>query len=405
MSIMSALSLLVLALAAFGHVAFWVAVVNRWHATGFARWIVKSVTLVYYAALAAPLAWVAWQSARSGPTSAEFFDWQPSAVTAYLAFCAAFGTAHLIAWGRWRWRRQPAVVEISPPRVVDLARHLGAPPRRGPRAALFDLVPGNQLWQLHVCQASVRVARLARELDGLSICHWSDLHLCGRIDRGYFREIVRLTNETPSDVLALTGDVCDSARYIDWIVDLFAAANARLGKYFILGNHDLRTGDVGRLRAAMREAGFVDLGGRAVAIADGRVILAGDERPWFAGEPQLPELDPREAEPLKVLLAHTPDRLRYARAHGFDLMLAGHTHGGQIRFPLVGPVLCPSWHGTRYAGGFYHEPPTLLHVSRGTASLFPLRWGCPPEFTRLVMRAGAPPASQMRAAPGFAGGS
>ena len=67
-------------------------------------------------------------------------------------------------------------------------------------------------------------------------------------------------------------------------------------------------------------------------------------------------------------------------------MLAGHTHGGQIRFPLIGPVVCPSWHGTRYSSGFFDERPTLLHTSRGTGSLMPLRWNCPPEITKLVLR-------------------
>src|SRR5262249_5702051 len=89
---------------------------------------------------------------------------------------------------------------------------------------------------------------------------------------------------------------------------------------------------------------------------------------------------------LKILLAHTPDQITWARRLGFDLMLAGHTHGGQIRFPLIGPVVCPSWHGTRYSAGFYDEPPTLLHTSRGTASLMPLRWNCRPEITKLTLR-------------------
>ncbi len=70
-------------------------------------------------------------------------------------------------------------------------------------------------------------------------------------------------------------------------------------------------------------------------------------------------------------------------------MVAGHTHGGQLRFTVLGPIVCPSWHGTKYSAGFFDEPPTMLHVSRGTASLFPLRILCPPEITKLVLRCGA----------------
>jgi predicted MPP superfamily phosphohydrolase len=239
---------------------------------------------------------------------------------------------------------------------------------------------------MHVTEASVDIAGLPRELSGLSICHWSDLHIAGRLDRGYYREVVRLTNQLRVDLVALSGDVCDKARYIDWIVEIFADTEARLGKFFILGNHDLRTHDVQRLRAAMAEAGFVDVGGRCASIQHDRVLIAGDERPWFRGEPRLPKTIHQQQQQLRLLLAHTPDRLRWARANGFQVMLSGHTHGGQICLPLVGPTVCPSWHGTKYASGYFHEPPTLLHVRRGTGSLFPFRLCCPPEITKLVLR-------------------
>jgi uncharacterized protein len=86
------------------------------------------------------------------------------------------------------------------------------------------------------------------------------------------------------------------------------------------------------------------------------------------------------------LLAHTPDRLRWAREHEIDLVIAGHTHGGQIRAPLLGPIVAPSHHGVRYASGTFFESPTLMHVSRGVSGLTPLRWNCSPEITRLVLK-------------------
>jgi len=109
--------------------------------------------------------------------------------------------------------------------------------------------------------------------------------------------------------------------------------------------------------------------------------LAGNERPWFSPL----ATDPLPTGVLKLLLSHSPDQLPWARRRGFDLMLAGHTHGGQVRFPLIGPVVCPSWHGTKYACGFFDESPTLLHVSRGSSSYFPYRLNCPPEITKLTL--------------------
>ncbi|HVY58387.1 MAG TPA: hypothetical protein VHA77_11100, partial [Xanthobacteraceae bacterium] len=73
----------------------------------------------------------------------------------------------------------------------------------------------------------------------------------------------------------------------------------------------------------------------------------------------------------------------WARRRRYDLMLAGHTHGGQIRFPIIGALLAPSIYGTRYAGGLYYKSPTLMHVSRGVSGLFPVRYNCRPEITLL----------------------
>ncbi len=376
------------ALALLGHAALWTGVVNRWHATGFPRPVVKGVTAVFYAALAGiPLA-VVWYLADRGTAS---WQWQAGHAplnwaTAYLALCAAYGLVHVPLWAltRWRQRTHPPIVRAGHSRQIDLSRELGAPPTTSPRTRLFCMIPFNQLWQLEVSEYNVEIAGLPPALEGLSICHISDLHFSPRIERAYFDEVVRLTNALQPDLIALTGDVCDKARMIGWVPETLGRMHARLGKFSILGNHDLRTRDVARLRAAISAAQFVDVGGRVENVADAPLSIAGDERPWFRH--RAPALDSVSDDRFKILLAHTPDQLAWARQRGFGLMLAGHTHGGQIRFPLVGPVICPSWHGTKYACGFFHEPPTLLHVSRGTASLFPYRLNCRPEITKLVLR-------------------
>ncbi|HTM56031.1 MAG TPA: metallophosphoesterase [Pirellulales bacterium] len=375
------------ALALLGHAAIWVGVVNRWHATGFRRAVVKTITLAFYAGLITiPLA-VALQWTHDPTISLVEAIWRPSWATAYAVVAAAYGLVHVPRWAAERIqsrRLTPHVCPISD-RMVDLARELGRSPGQGVRTALFSHVPGNQLWHMHLSRFAVHVPDLPPALEGLSVCHWSDLHLSGRIQREYFEQVVKLTNETRPDVIALTGDVCDKASLIDWIPELFGPATARIGKYFILGNHDLRTRDLERLRGALGEAGFVYVGAKRLRV-DPNLEIAGDERPWIReNPPEHEDAKGTETTPVRLLLAHTPDRIGWARAQRFDLMLAGHTHGGQIRFPLVGPVICPSWHGTKYAAGFFYSAPTLMHVSRGTASLFLLRLNCPPEITTLVL--------------------
>ncbi|MFM9069268.1 MAG: metallophosphoesterase, partial [Planctomycetota bacterium] len=94
------------------------------------------------------------------------------------------------------------------------------------------------------------------------------------------------------------------------------------------------------------------------------------------------ELGPAE---FRLLLAHSPDQWRWAREHQFQLVLAGHTHGGQIVFPGIGPVIAPSLDGVEYAGGVYEVAGRVMHVSRGISGKTPVRWHCPPEVTLLTL--------------------
>ena len=104
-------------------------------------------------------------------------------------------------------------------------------------------MPGNQLFHLVVDEEQIELTRLPPELAGISILHLSDFHFSGRVELAYFHEVVRIANELEPDLIAVTGDICDAAATIDWIEDIFGRLAAPLGKFFILGNHDLRTRD------------------------------------------------------------------------------------------------------------------------------------------------------------------
>ena len=83
---------------------------------------------------------------------------------------------------------------------------------------------------------------------------------------------------------------------------------------------------------------------------------------------------------------HTPDLIGWGRQQDYDLLLAGHAHGGQIRIPGIGPIICPSVHGVRYASGVFQKGRTMMHVSRGISGLQPIRLRCRPELTQLTLR-------------------
>ena len=124
-------------------------------------------------------------------------------------------------------------------------------------------------------------------------------------------------------------------------------------------------------------------GWRRLEVRGEPLLAIGHEGPWATPGPDLTDCP---QGPFRLCLSHTPDNIAWARRHGIDLMLAGHVHGGQIRFPLIGSVLVPSRYGRRYDCGTFDEPPTVLHVSRGLAGEDPLRFNCRPEVSKLILR-------------------
>ena len=246
--------------------------------------------------------------------------------------------------------------------------------------------PFNQIMELHINEKVLVVPRLNPSLDGLTITHLSDVHYTGAITQEFHHEIVRQANALQSDMIALTGDIIDKRKCMGWLSEILGQLRAKHGVYFVLGNHDVRVRNEFGVRDALTSQGLVDLGRRwlQIQIRDTPIILAGNELPWFV--PAADMSDCRRTgknPPLRILLSHAPDQLPWAQTNDIDLMLAGHTHGGQVQFPIVGPVLSPSRFGVRYASGTFYEKPTLMHVSRGISGTRHLRVNAPPELTKL----------------------
>jgi predicted MPP superfamily phosphohydrolase len=85
-------------------------------------------------------------------------------------------------------------------------------------------------------------------------------------------------------------------------------------------------------------------------------------------------------------LCHSPDEAIWAAQNGAQLIFSGHVHGGQIRIPLIGPVIMPSRYGRRFDSGWFRIGKSLLHVSCGLGGSQPVRWCCPPEVTMITLK-------------------
>lgn len=270
---------------------------------------------------------------------------------------------------------------------MDVSRELGfRPAGTGPYESLLN-IPGNEVFRLEVAAHEFALPNVPPEWDGLSILHLSDWHFSGTVALPYFEYVTRLCREMQPDLIVFTGDLLDRQELESWIPSTLGTLSAPLGRYFILGNHDWYL-QPERIRERMREQGWIDLAGRSKVIEykGKRLLLGGTEVPWMGKHPG--DLD--SSADFKLLLSHTPDHFSWGRRAGFDLVLAGHNHGGQIRFPGFGPVYCPSLYGCKYASGIFERNGTLLYVSRGLSGRHPLRINCLPEITRIVLRIGEP---------------
>ena len=304
--------------------------------------------------------------------------------------CAAAAVSLIPGWLQRAITRQTSPLQLSnDTQVVDLAEKLGAESISLKAIRLLGSFPKNEILKLHVNKKVLVVPRLDPKLVGMTITHMSDLHYTGTMTKEFHREVVRQANSLQSDMIAITGDIIDKRQCMSWLGEILGQLRATHGVYFVLGNHDLRIRDDEAIRQALTDSGLIDLGGKWVQtdFQDSSIVLAGNELPWFLPAADMRDAPPAnsESDPLRVLLSHAPDQLPWAQRNQIDLMLAGHTHGGQIQLPVLGPVLSPSRFGVRYCSGSFYEAPTMMHVSRGISGTRYVRFNAPPELTQLVL--------------------
>ncbi len=213
----------------------------------------------------------------------------------------------------------------------------------------------------------------------LTIVHLTDLHVerLGRRER----RVLEVLDEVRPDLVVITGDtVTDSHRTDDLgpareLMAAIVARRPRLGVFACTGNHEDWTGPAAN--DAIRAAGVDVLEDRVVHLEGGRLALHGLSRPRGVGDAGRP------TDAYDIVLCHYPAVLPRVAASGLELVLAGHTHGGQLRVPFVGPLTLPFDSDDYDAGWFTHGSgpgATRLFVSRGVGMTFlPLRFACRPE--------------------------
>ena len=240
-----------------------------------------------------------------------------------------------------------------------------------------------------VTRMTVRIPRLNSVFDGYRIVHISDIHLGQWLSPERLDGIVGMVNELKPDTVAITGDFVSFA--VDQFVNDLSSGLRNLTPHdatlAVMGNHDHWL-DVGKVRRSLAQAGIIELQNDVYTVKRENANL------YFAGVDDVCVHEDRLDQVLEklpsgdpaILLAHEPDFADVSAASGrFALQLSGHSHGGQIVLPLVGPPFRGSY-SKKYPLGRYEVEDMILYTNRGLgANTVWLRINCPPEITLIML--------------------
>lgn len=242
---------------------------------------------------------------------------------------------------------------------------------------------------LSVTRNVVEIPHLPSSFEGMTVAFLTDFH-CGPLTSQTFLErAVMETNRLKPDVTLLGGDyVTRGTAYIGPIVEVLRKLAAPLGSFGVLGNHDYWD-DPHAMRLALKEAGIVDLtnSGRWISVDGSRIRVAGVGDLWEDRQDLSGALSGAGEDDAVILLSHNPDYVMGLAEPRVKLVLSGHTHGGQICLPRVGPLLTNSKYGKRLVSGLVSFESFSLYTSRGLGTvLVPIRYNCPPEIALITLR-------------------
>ena len=233
---------------------------------------------------------------------------------------------------------------------------------------------------------NIPVPNLPHSFQDFTMVHLTDLHYGFLVPEAVIRWVVKKANALPKDIIVCTGDYVhenDTTGQIDQVWPMLARLSAPLGVYSVLGNHD-HWADTERSLYWLQESGQ-NLRHKVTPLERNgeRIWLGGTGDYWedellidatFQGVPK---------GECKILLAHNPDTTDTVFDTRIDLLISGHTHGGQVRIPFIGAPVLPV-NNKNYDSGYIRTDKTALFISRGIGwAHLPVRFNCPPEIAVL----------------------
>ncbi|MDP9003043.1 MAG: metallophosphoesterase [Myxococcota bacterium] len=312
------------------------------------------------------------------------------------AFVRLVDIPYFIHWCAAVWAFLPSVAATVIGPAVDLARraqvHLPMGWYLGSYASGLVVcgygILVRRRW-FRVVEREVQVTGLDPRLDGLRIAQLSDLHVGTLTPRPWGLRWTKAANRRAPDLAVVTGDMVTSGtEYHADVADVVGSLRAKLGVFASMGNHDY-FGEGEPLISLLGNRGVRVLRNAGIVIErDGATLwLAGIDDTWTRRDDLARALRDRPTGATTVLLAHDPESFDEAVAAGVELVLSGHTHGGQIGVPFIYRWVGLANLAHRYRVGFYRRGRSALYVHPGLGTTGPpLRLGVAPEVTILVLK-------------------
>lgn len=256
-------------------------------------------------------------------------------------------------------------------------------------SAYARLVEPYNYW---VSETDIFIRDLPERFEGCRITQLTDIHHSRILGLDEVRRVVHLAQQTKPDIFVLTGDYTTSyRRFIEPCAEALALLSAPEGVWAVLGNHDHYTDPELTARALERRRIAV-LNNAHTTLRRGpdSIQLSGiDDWTWNAVDWKRAFSGLRTSTPT-ILLSHQPSVLDLDETANVSLILSGHTHGGQVKLPLLGAPVRFATKDLKYARGLFRRGDTQLYVSSGTGVIgLPLRLGVRPEIAVLRLRRAA----------------
>lgn len=244
----------------------------------------------------------------------------------------------------------------------------------------------NEANSLSLEKISIEISRLPKKLDGFRLIHLSDIHHSPFTNLEHISRAVKVSNRLKPDLFVLTGDyVSHDAEYIEPVAKVLGELKAEGGTFACLGNHDHWT-DADAVTNSFRANGITVLNNEGLRFEarDASFWLAGVDD-YMVGKTDLPSaLRGSFPDEMKLLLAHNPIIFRQAARYGVDLVLSGHTHGGQVKIRDKERKLFPR--RRRLSNGLHQLKDSQIYITRGIGTVvLPVRYQCPPEISLIEL--------------------